>query len=225
MCVSRFRMPETCAESFAGKFMPQGQTVHIIEDDPAVRESLALLLESAGLATRLYASAREFLAAEPAPTGCMVSDIRMPEMSGLELLEEMKSRRIQLPAIVMTAFADVPQAVKAMKLGAIDFIEKPFDDELMVSAVRSALARCGEWRADDAEAQAAREKLASLTTREQEVVAGLLKGKLNKTIAFELGISVRTVETHRANLMAKTGAQSLSELVRMSLLAEPPASV
>jgi two-component system response regulator FixJ len=205
--------------------MPQGHTVHIIEDDPAVRESLALLLNSAGLTTRIYTSAREFLDAHPIPSGCMISDIRMPEMSGLELLEEMKNRRIQLPAIVMTAFADVPQAVKAMKLGAVDFIEKPFDDELMVSSVRSALARGGEWRADDGEAQAAREKLATLTSREQEVVAGLLKGKLNKTIAFELGISVRTVETHRANLMSKTGAQSLSELVRMSLLAEPPTLV
>lgn len=200
--------------------MPGEQTVHIVEDDPAVRESLALLLKSAGMATRLYASAHEFLDRNPAPTGCVVSDIRMPEMTGLELLAEMKSRRILIPAIVMTAFADVPQAVKAMKLGAVDFIEKPFDDELMVSAVRGALARRGEWRADDDEAQAAREKLGSLTTRESDVLAGLLKGKLNKTIAFELGISVRTVETRRANLMAKTQAQSLSELVRMSLLAE-----
>ncbi len=200
--------------------MTSGQTVHIIEDDPAVRESLALLLKSAGLVTRLYASAHEFLDANPAPTGCMISDIRMPEMTGLELLDEMRNRRIQLPAIVMTAFADVPQAVKAMKLGAVDFIEKPFDDELMVTSVQSALARRGEWRADIAEAQAAREKLASLTQREQEILAGLLKGKLNKTMAFELGISVRTIETHRANLMNKTEAQSLSELVRMSLLAE-----
>ncbi len=200
--------------------MPGEQTVHIIEDDPAVRESLALLLKSAGVATRLYASAREFLDLNPAPAGCVVSDVRMPEMTGLELLAEMKNRRILLPTIVMTAFADVPQAVKAMKLGAVDFIEKPFDDELMVSAVRGALARRGEWRADDEEAQAAREKLGSLTARESDVLGGLLKGKLNKTIAFELGISVRTVETHRANLMAKTQAQSLSELVRMSLLAE-----
>ncbi len=200
--------------------MPNQQTVHIIEDDPAVRESLALLLKSAGVATSLYASAREFLDLNAAPTGCVVSDMRMPEMTGLELLAEMKNRRILLPTIIMTAFADVPQAVKAMKLGAIDFIEKPFDDELMVSAVCAALQRRGEWRADDAEAQAAREKLGSLTSRESDVLAGLLKGKLNKTIAFELGISVRTVETHRANLMAKAQAKSLSELVRMSLLAE-----
>ena len=120
----------------------------------------------------------------------------------------------------MTAFADVPLAVKAMKLGAVDFIEKPFDDELMVSSVRAALARRGDSRAGDGESIAAREKFASLTGREKDVLDGLMKGKLNKTIAHDLGISVRTVETHRSNLMIKTGAQSLSELVRMSLLAD-----
>lgn len=190
------------------------QIVHIVEDDPSVGESLALLLQSAGLNARRYASAKEFLKSEPA-AGCMVCDVRMPGMSGLELLEEMKKRRIPLPAILMTAFADVPLAVKAMKLGAVDFIEKPFDDEVMVSSVRAALALRG-----DAGAVAARERLENLTSREKDVLAGLLKGKLNKTIAYELGVSVRTVETHRANLMAKTGAQSLSELIRMSLLAE-----
>ncbi len=194
-------------------------TIHIIEDDPAVRESLAMLLKSAGLESRLYASAPEFLGMNPAPEGCVVSDIRMPDMTGLELLAELKHRRSWLPVILMTAFADVPQAVKAMKLGAVDFIEKPFDDELMVSSVRAALARRGDSRAGDLESAAAREKLGTLTGREKDVLAGLLKGKLNKTMAHELGISVRTVETHRANLMIKTEAQSLSELVRMSLLA------
>lgn len=197
--------------------MTGGQIVHIIDDDPGVGESLALLLQSAGLDTRLYASAREFLASDPAPSGCMVSDVRMPEMSGLDLIAEMKRRRIHLPTILMTAFGDVPQAVKAMKLGAVDFIEKPFDDELMVSSVRATLAR----RGDDS-ALAAREKLDSLTTREKDVLTGLLQGKLNKTIAHELGVSVRTVESHRANLMAKTRARNLSELIRMSLLAEQP---
>ncbi|WP_294540699.1 response regulator [uncultured Rhodoblastus sp.] len=200
--------------------MPDERTVHIIEDDPAVRESLALLLKGDSLPVRLYASAPEFLEKNPEPKGCVVSDIVMPGMTGLELLEEMKSRRVLLPTILMTAYADVPQAVKAMKLGAVDFIEKPFDDELIVSLVRSALARRGDWRVGDAEALAAREKLGGLSVRERDVLAGLLKGKLNKTIAFELGISVRTVETHRANLMAKAEVASLSELVRMSLLAE-----
>ncbi len=200
--------------------MPTRQIVNIIEDHPAVRESLALLLRSAGFSTESYASAQDFLDQNSAPAGCVISDIRMPGMSGLELLAELKNRRILLPTIIMTAFADVPQAVKAMKLGAVDFIEKPFDDELMVSTVRGALARRGEWRAGDAEALAAQDKLSSLTAREKDVLTGLLNGKLNKTIAFELGISVRTVETHRANLMAKVQAQSLSELIRLSLQAE-----
>jgi two-component system response regulator FixJ len=200
--------------------MPDERTVHIIEDDPAVRESLALLLKGDSLDVRLYASAPEFLEQNPAPKGCVVSDIIMPGMTGLELLEEMKNRRTLLPTILMTAFADVPLAVKAMKLGAVDFIEKPFDDELIVNLVQAALARRGDWRIGDAEALVAREKLGSLSAREKDVLAGLMKGKLNKTIAFELGISVRTVETHRANLMAKAEVASLSELVRMSLLAE-----
>jgi two-component system, LuxR family, response regulator FixJ len=206
--------------------MPDERTVHIIEDDPAVRESLALLLKGDILDVRLYASAPEFLEKNREPKGCVVSDIIMPGMTGLELLEELKRRRILLPTILMTAFADVPLAVKAMKLGAVDFIEKPFDDELIVNLVHAALARRGDWRIGDAEALAAREKLGGLSARERDVLAGLLKGKLNKTIAFELGISVRTVETHRANLMAKAEVASLSELVRMSLLAESaPASI
>jgi two-component system response regulator FixJ len=200
--------------------MPDERTVHIIEDNPAVRESLALLLKGDSLDVRLYASALDFLEQNPAPKGCVVSDIIMPGMTGLELLEEMKNRRTLLPTILMTAFADVPLAVKAMKLGAVDFIEKPFDDELIVNLVQAALARRGDWRIGDAEALVAREKLGSLSAREKDVLAGLMKGKLNKTIAFELGISVRTVETHRANLMAKAEVASLSELVRMSLLAE-----
>jgi two-component system response regulator FixJ len=204
--------------------MTNEPTIHIIDDDPAVRESLAMLLKSAGLHSRPYASARDFLES-PAPAGCIVSDIRMPGMTGLELLEELKNRRSWLPVILMTAFADVPQAVKAMKLGAVDFIEKPFDDELIVSSVRAALARRGDSRAGDVEAKTAREKLESLTGREKDVLEGLMKGKLNKTIAHDLGISVRTVETHRANLMIKTEAQSLSELVRMSLLAETASEV
>jgi two-component system, LuxR family, response regulator FixJ len=195
--------------------MTVGPIVHVIEDDAGVRESLALLLQSSGFETRLYGSAADFLETSPPPAGCVVSDVRMPGMTGLELLGEMKKRRMSQPVVLMTAFGDVPQAVKAMKLGAVDFIEKPFDDELMVSSVRAALAR-----PSDDDARTAREKLESLTTRERDVLEGLLNGKLNKTIAYELGVSVRTVESHRANLMTKTEAQSLSELIRMSLLAE-----
>ncbi|WP_298354294.1 response regulator [Rhodoblastus sp.] len=195
--------------------MCTGQIVHIIEDDAGVGESLSLLLQSAGFETRLYGSASDFLDSDPPSAGCVVSDVRMPGMTGLELIGEMKKRRMPQPILLMTAFADVPQAVKAMKLGAVDFIEKPFDDELMVSSVRAALAKSG-----GDSAVAAREKLDKLTTRERDVLQGLLQGKLNKTIAHELGVSVRTVESHRANLMTKTNSQSLPELIRISLLAE-----
>lgn len=192
-----------------------GQMVHIIEDDPGVGDSLSLLLQSAGFETSLYDSATDFLGAGPPSSGCVVSDVRMPGMTGLELLDEMKKRRMPQPVVLMTAFADVPLAVRAMKLGAVDFIEKPFDDESMISSVREALARRG---GDNL--AAAREKLDKLTARERNVLDGLLRGKLNKTIAHELGVSVRTVESHRAHLMAKTHTQSLSELIRISLLAE-----
>jgi two-component system response regulator FixJ len=197
--------------------MTNGQMVHIIEDDAGVGESLSLLLQSAGFETKLYDSASGFLESEPPPGGCVVSDVRMPGMTGLELLDEMKKRRMPQPILLMTAFADVPQAVRAMKHGAVDFIEKPFDDELMVSSVRAALAsNVGDTMV------AAREKLEKLTSRERDVLHGLLKGKLNKTIAHELGVSVRTVESHRASLMNKTRSQSLSELIRLSLVAEGP---
>jgi two-component system response regulator FixJ len=139
----------------------------------------------------------------------------MPGVTGIELLTEMKQRGIFLPVILMTAFANVPQAVLAMKLGAVDFIEKPFDDEAAITAVRAALTRREGDSATDA-----RERLGFLTTREKDVLRGLLQGKLNKTIAYELGVSVRTVESHRANLMAKAKVRSLPELVRMSLIAD-----
>lgn len=195
--------------------MPVSQTVHIIEDDPGVGDSLAVLLQSAGLCVALHKSAEDFLATTPDPGGVVVSDIRMPGMTGIELLAEFRARRLALPVILMTAFADVPQAVQAMKLGALDFIEKPFDDELMISSVKAALARL-----DGGGAAVAREKINRLSGREKDVLDGLLNGKLNKTIAYELGVSVRTIETHRANLMSKTGAKSLSELIRLTLIAE-----
>jgi two-component system response regulator FixJ len=200
--------------------MPELQIVHIVEDDPAVRESLTLLLLSAGFVAQAYDSVSALLDTDFPPTGCIVSDIRMTGTTGLDLLSDLRSRRVWTPVILMTAYAEVAIAVKAMKLGAFDFIEKPFDDELMISTVRAALERRGDSRAGDAEALAARDKLASLTGREKEVLGGLLKGKLNKTIAHELGISVRTVETYRANVMIKTQATSLSELVRLSLMAD-----
>lgn len=205
--------------------MSEPRIVHIIDDDPAVRDSLQLLLATENFAVRTHASARDFLTGvEPSETGCVVTDVRMPELSGFDLLANMKERRLDLPVIVITAHADVPLAVQAMKAGAIDLLEKPFDDEALLASIRHALLRRHNEFGADAEAAMVRERLATLTARESEVLSGILKGQPNKIIAHELGISVRTVEVHRANVMAKMRAGSLSELVRMSLLmprAEP----
>jgi two-component system response regulator FixJ len=199
--------------------------VHVIDDDDAVRESFALLLESDGFQTRSFASGRDFLAAlvkenlAETAFGCVLSDIRMPDLSGLELLAELKKLDVKLPIVLITAYADVALAVQAMKMGAADFIEKPCDEEELISSVRNALADFRDVNAQEAEKQAYLKRLESLSERENDVLAGLLEGKLNKTIAYDLGVSVRTVETHRAAIMSKTNARSLSELVRLSLLA------
>jgi two-component system response regulator FixJ len=195
--------------------------VHVIDDDDAMRDSLAFVLESAGLQARTYASATSFLDALPLeqPT-CVVTDVRMPGISGIDLLRRLTQAREPAPVIVITGHGDVPLAVEAMKLGAADFIEKPFDDEVMLSAVRAALARS---RVDDPEGvtrRAVAERLASLSARERQVLDGLVAGLPNKNIAFQLGISPRTVEVYRANVMTKMRASSLSELVRLALLAD-----
>lgn len=203
--------------------MPANRVVHIIDDDEAVRQSLAFLLSSAGLAVRLYDSAAAFLdGLEGAQTGCLITDVRMPGMTGLELLHELKAKACGLPAIVITGHGDVPLAVEAMKAGAIDFIEKPFDQEALLSAVEAALAygRTGDRGGENRAAVAA--KLAILSERERQVLEGLISGHPNKTIAHDLGISPRTVEVYRANLMAKMQAKSLSELIRMAILAQVP---
>lgn len=200
--------------------MKGSRIVHVIDDDPAVRDSIRLLLATENFVARTHCSVRDFLSAvERGETGCVVTDVRMPEMSGFDLLAEMKGRRLDLPVIIITAHADVPLAVQAMKAGAIDLLEKPFAAESLLAAVRRAMTRTRHEGAADAEGDAVAERLATLTPREREVLAGLLKGQSNKVIGLELGISVRTVEVHRANVMAKMRAGSLSELVRMSLLA------
>jgi len=192
--------------------------VHIVDDDEAVRKSLAFLLSSAGHAVRLYDSATAFLGDLPHLTGgCLITDIRMPDMTGLELLHQMKAKACALPAIVITGHGDVPLAVEAMKAGAVDFIEKPFDDQAILGAVQAALERRGDGQGGDAPVIVAR--LASLSERERQVLEGLIAGQANKTIAYDLGISPRTVEVYRANLMAKMEAKSLSELIRMAILA------
>jgi len=193
--------------------------VHIVDDDEAVRQSLAFLLGSAGLTVRLYDSASAFLAGLSAvKSGCLVTDMRMPDMTGIELLQQLRAKACRLPAIVITGHGDVPLAVEAMKAGAVDFIEKPFDQETILHAVQAALERGFEGEGRDDPAVAAR--LATLSERERQVLEGLVAGHPNKTIAYDLGISTRTVEVYRANLMTKMGARSLSELIRMAIIAK-----
>jgi two-component system response regulator FixJ len=199
--------------------------VHVIDDDEAMRQSLAFLLDTAGLSPVTYDSALQFLEAlDSAPAGVIVTDIRMPEMTGLELVRRLKARGAAHPVIMITGHGDVPLAVEAMKAGVVDFLEKPFDDESLLSAIRAA-QDIGAGDSQDPERERVRAILDSLSPREHEVLAGVVDGKLNKVIAHELGISPRTVEVYRANVMSKTGARGLSELIRMVLLVRPEASL
>lgn len=195
--------------------------IFIVDDDDAVRDSLELLLRSSGFETIVaYASARDFLAeAAPMPGECLLLDVRMPDMDGLELQEELNRRGIKLPVIIMTGHGDVPISVRAMKAGAMDFIEKPFSDELLVDCVRRARRQAEEARREGAEVEDVRRRLQILTPREREVLQGMIAGQPNKLIAHALGISPRTVEIHRARVMDKMAARSLSALVRMALTA------
>lgn len=199
--------------------MPANRVVHVIDDDAAVRQSLAFLLSTAGLAVRVHASAVAFMKVLPEiEGGCVVTDIRMPEMDGLELQRRLQELKAGLPVVVMTGHGDVSLAVEAMKAGAVDFIEKPFDDEVLLSAVRSALSRHVENSEREARMAMVRDRMKALSDREREVLERLVAGKPNKVIAHELGLSARTVEVYRANVMTKMQADSLSELVRMALL-------
>jgi len=199
--------------------MAANPVVHIVDDDEAVRRSLAFMLSSAGLAVRVYDSARAFLDGfDHVQRGCLITDVRMPEMTGIELLQRIRERAPFFPAIVITGHGDVPLAVEAMKAGAIDFIEKPFDEEAILAAVKTALEQTGDDEDGDLAAVTAR--LASLSERERQVLEGLVAGHPNKAIANGLGISPRTVEVYRANLMTKMEAKSLSELIRMAMLAQ-----
>ena len=194
--------------------------VHVIDDDDALRDSLSFLLGTARLDVKTYESAEAFLSALPGVnSGCIITDVRMPNMSGVDLLRKLNELQIALPVIVITGHGDVQLAVEAMKIGAADFIEKPFDDEILLNAVRAALARWEDKCKEVSERSSYVEKLETLSSRERDVLEGLIAGKANKVIAFDLGISPRTVEIYRANVMTKTGANSLPELVRMALLA------
>jgi two-component system response regulator FixJ len=203
--------------------MPSDAVVHVVDDDVAVRQSLSFLLASDGLPVRLHESASAFLEiVTEAPTGCIVTDVRMPGIDGIEFLRRLRERGYALPVIVMTGHADVPLAVEAMKEGAVDFVEKPFDDDLFLAAVKAALSRQARSVEQDAHTSEIRARIDALSEREGQVLEGLVAGKANKVIAYDLGISPRTVEIYRANVMSKMQAGSLSELVRMALLAGGP---
>ncbi len=195
--------------------------VHLVDDDEEVRRALAFLLGTAGMAVRVYESANILLdKLDVTQFGVIVSDVRMPGIDGIQLLQHLKQRKVNLPVIVMTGHADVALAVAAMKAGAADFIEKPFSDEVLFGAIQSALERYDRPGQLDSEAVAtARARLATLSDREKQVLGGLLAGHPNKTIAYDLGISPRTVEVHRASVMKKMDSNSLSKLVRMTLQA------
>ena len=201
--------------------MPSDKAVvHVIDDDEAVRHSLAFLLGTAGIDVRTYESAVMFLdVAAKVKLGCVITDVRMPGISGIDLLQRLRELKLGVPVIVITGHGDVPLAVEAMKTGAVDFLEKPFDDEVLLTSVRSAL----EQRDQDHQRRAERGKiegrLAALSNRERDVLQGLVSGLANKQIAYDLGISPRTIEVYRANLMTKMKAASLSDLVRMALIA------
>lgn len=190
--------------------------VHVIDDDDSAREALAFLIDCAGMQVRTYNSAVQFLGSLPhMEHGCIVTDVRMPEMSGVELIDRLQALKVPDPVIVITGHADVPMAIQAMKAGVSDFLEKPFSDDAILGAIRSALARhCGRKEAD-AQREAITARMATLSQREKEVLDGLVQGHANKVIAYDLSISARTVEVYRANVMAKMNAGSLSELVRM----------
>lgn len=194
---------------------------HIIDDDEAARDALGFLLSTADVPFESYASASSFLGVARDARGCVITDVRMPQMDGLQLVKRLKEIGVTLPVIVMTGHGDVPLAVEAMKAGVIDFFEKPFDDEQILVAVRRAMARSGEGEAREIERAEIAARIATLSGREHEVLLGLLAGKANKVIAHDLDISPRTVEIYRANLMTKMRANSLSELVRMAMRADP----
>jgi two-component system, LuxR family, response regulator FixJ len=200
--------------------MPPEPIIYAIDDDDAVRQSLEFLLRAAGINVRSFESAKAFLAVLPEITsGCIITDVRMPDISGIDLLRKVKERNLDIPVIVVTGHGDVSLAVEAMKIGAADFLEKPFDDDQLIAAVRAALNKTLDTAARNADLAQVHDKLAALSNREREVLDGLVAGKANKVIAFDLGISPRTVEIYRANLMTKMAANSLSDLVRMAMTA------
>jgi two-component system, LuxR family, response regulator FixJ len=199
--------------------------VHVVDDDAAVRDSLALLLGTAGITVRSYGSGRSFLdVVGGLEDGCIIMDLRMPDMDGLTLQRRLHEEGCDLPVIMMTGHGDVPVAVQALKAGAADFLEKPFDDDRLFGAIKEALAKRARARDDAASVADILARCASLTPREREVLDRLVAGHPNKVIAHDLGTSPRTVEVQRARVMEKMGARSLAELVRMTIVVESGAA-
>jgi len=198
--------------------MTSEETIFVVDDDAAVCDSLKALLESDGLAAEVYDSGQAFLDAHDTDRGgCLLLDVQMPDMSGLELQQKLADNGSTLPVIIITGYGDVPIAVKALKAGAVDFIEKPFTDDVILGGVRRALELGERNRREQASVEEAKAGITLLTTREHEVFEHLVVGRLNKQIAYDLGISARTVEVHRARVMEKMGAHNLAHLVRMAL--------
>jgi two-component system, LuxR family, response regulator FixJ len=203
------------------KTAPPAPAVYLVDDDAGMLNSLAAVMEVASLHARGYPSAEAFLEAyDPRRSGCLVVDVRMPGMSGVDLLERLRAAGSDLPAIVITGHGDVPTAVRSMKLGAVEFLEKPVDPRALVEKVREALERDSAGRAVRETAREARQRMATLTHREREVLRLLVAGFSNKQIAIEMGISVKTVEHHRAHVMSKTAALNVADLVRLKMLAD-----
>ena len=198
--------------------MASGRTIHVVDDDKAMRDSVVALLEDAGYRTAAHASAEEFLkqasALEP---GCVVSDVRMPGMDGLALLRKLRADGIALPLVLITGHGDVPLAVAAMKAGAVDFLEKPFDVQALLDAIEAGLRLQAGIKPEGTDRIEARERLKALTPRELEVLEHLVSGETNKEAAVKLGVSHRTVEFHRAHILEKTSAKGLPDLVRLWL--------
>ena len=202
--------------------MTEEPTVFVVDDDHAIRESLSGLLEASGYRTSAYDSAGAFLASEQLGShGCVIADIRMPDMDGLELQAEMNARGSRLAVIIMTGHGDVPLAVQAMKAGAVDFLEKPFERAMLLEAVKRALSNVSAASSSPQPSFEMRPQLDTLTQREREVLELVVAGKLNKSIAYELSISQRTVEVHRARVMKKLGVRNMAELMRLMLGSAP----
>jgi two-component system, LuxR family, response regulator FixJ len=203
----------------------QPATVFVVDDDEGVRNSLRFLLKSVGLATQIQSSAAEFLESyKQSQPGCLVLDVRMPGMSGLELQQQLNLRGATIPVIFITGHGDIPMAVEAMQHGAFDFLQKPFRDQDLIDRIQRALERDARSRKALSQHSQIRARIESLTAREREVLALMTQGKPNKVMAAELGVSQRTVEIHRARVMEKSGAASLAQLVRMVMDLESEAA-